>query len=64
MHSTAWKKYLFSMFLFIGSIAVMSFLFRMQKSPLLEKKKKRERDQFIHQLRIHLSCNFWTEAIY
>lgn len=49
MHSTAWKKYLFSMFLFIGSIAVMSFLFRMQKSPLLEKKKKeREINSFIN----------------
>ena len=61
MHSTAWKKYLFRMFLLIGSIAVMSFLFRMQKESPFGKKK---RDQFIHQLRIHLSCNFWTEAIY
>ena len=48
MHSTAWKKYLFSMFLLIGSIAVMSFLFRMQKSPLLEKKKKKEINSFIN----------------
>lgn len=59
MHSTAWKKYLLSMFLLIGSIAVMFFPFwNAKKSPFCK------RDQFIHQLRIHLSCNFWTEAIY
>ena len=40
MHSTDWKKYLFSMFLLIGSIAVMSSFLECKRVPFWEKKKE------------------------